>query len=211
MADGQFIINRRDTLVETPEPPRVVPSPFERSPAPTTCTPDDPFGRGETSAMFRPASPWSKTEAEMKAIQDKSARELAMVFHGPVLKALEWTPLGRTAALLSGVTKAIIKLNKEGATNLAIDQISKLAIKVAAEEVARRLKLPQGTSGLLGNAFKDAIKLGGSGTPPKSKSEGNDRDGPRFIRPDRDTEKRIQQGVDRQEHRDLTDPGTMIA
>lgn len=215
--DGQFTINSRGSVVATPDPPTMVPSGLEAKPPPTVCTPDDPFGRGNSSPQFEPSSPWSRTEQEMNAARDKSAGDLGMAIHGPLLKALEWSPPGRTMKLLKEGADILSTLSEGGPTSLANEQLRALAIKVISDSIARKLKLPEGSGDLIGNGIQDAIKLGGGGGPPQgaTKSKGPDdgalRDGPRFVRPDRETEKKIQQGVDRQEHRDLTDPGTMIA
>jgi hypothetical protein len=235
MADGQFIINNRTESVTTPTPAAARPFGLRQSPDPVSCTPDDPFGRGGQGASFREPSPWSKTEQEMRAAQEKSEAELGEAIMGPVLKAAEWSPPGRAIKAIRQVSEIVKTLNESGATGLAGKTLADLAIKQGAKALEQQLKLPDGTGNLMGKAFKDALKLGSGGaaappsslqgpavpTPPpptaapqpKTNSDDNYRDGPKWYSPRRDREEqdRIQQGVDRQEQHEREDPGVMIA
>jgi hypothetical protein len=232
MADGPFIINYRNQAFDTPSPPVAWPMELARSPAPTVCTPDDPFGRGSQGAAFATPSLHSKSELELRAQQEKSAADLGSSIIGPVLKIAERVGPRGALKLAIETYKAGKTLSESGTEGLAAKQLRDLAIKQAAKEVEKKLALPPGTGNLLGKAFKDVLKGGGSTAPspapaareseplpppptavPKPPRDPSDRVGTNWAsrRPDREKQDQIQQGVDRRDDKARKGDGTMVA
>lgn len=152
----------------------------------------------------------------MRAAQEKSAAAFGEAILSPVLKAAEWSPPGLAFEIGTAAKDIVETLYQAGTEGLAAKQIVSIASKVAADAIAKKLKLQEASRNQIQNAIQDGvgviidtIQKSGGGSIKLPKEPGDSIFAQRQLNGWSKEQDDIQSTIDRQEHEERT--GTAIA